>query len=372
MLESGLIVIFLALFGAFSILLTAAFCFWFVFLFDAIRRKWKYYRNALKCLQHGEVDITQKIQVYNAETEFVKNIFLFFMNLVEWLAYILPCIRYMVNFASEYYEEVDKGIFVRGNTSDKEHLTQLFKYSNLPMINRSSYLANVCLVLGIIIIACLCMYLAARHARKSWIKSNKIPYLIGLFLIFAIIAEIISSICYTELIGLWCSKLIITTALVIAWKQYKKLCMVINWSIVDLSISRNRSLLKKQIQMKKRFKKVFSIIWIGLFLLLISEILGATLLTIEIGLSTNNDFFSSLCESSQFPNPAYANVIIILFCVTLTIGIVGGAFIFIPYIGYGLSTMCVILWRLFTGKTGYKTHYHNHFTAYNRYYMVLK
>ena len=369
MLESNLIIIiiFLVLFGTFSILSTVVFVFWSVFLFDAIRRKWKYYRNSLRCIQQGEVDITQNIQVYNAETELVKNIFLFFMNLVEWLAYIIPSIRYMVNFANEYYQEVHDGIYLQGNASDYEHLynvTKIFSHSKLPIINKSLYLANICLVLGIILIACLCMYLAARHAQKSWITSNKIPFLISFFFVMVIIAQIISSICTTELIGLWCNKIIITTSLIIAWKQYKKLCMVINWSIVDLGISRNCSLLKKQIRMKKRFKKIFTIIWIGLFLIFISEIFGAILITIEIVFSTNNDFYSSLCEFSQFSNPEYYNVITIFFCITLTIGIIGGAFIFIPYIGFGLSTLCVILWRLSTGKTGYKTHYHNHMTTH--------
>ena len=367
MLGSRLLIIFLVLFGTFSILLTVVFCFWFVYLFDAIRRKWKYYRNSIKCLQQGEVDFIQQIHVYNAETELVKNLFLFSMNLVEWLAYTLPSTRYMIYFANEYHQKVDLGIYPQENASDYEHsfnVTKFFSHSYLLFINRSSFFANICLVLGIILIASLCMYLAARHAHKSWITSNEIPYLISFFFVIVVITQIISSICSTELIGLWCYKLILTASLIIAWKQYKKLCMVINWSIVDLSISRNHPLLKRQVRMKQRFKNIFSVLWIGMFLLVISEVLGAILITVEITLSTNNDFYSSLCDSPHFSNPEYYNFLVILFCIFLTIGTIGGACIFIPYIGFGLSTMCVILWRLFRGKTGYKTHYHTKYTHY--------
>ena len=34
-------------------------------------------------------------------------------------------------------------------------------------------------------------------------------------------------------------------------------------------------------------------------------------------------------------------------------------FFYIPYNGFGISTMFVILWRLINGKTGYKTHFKN-------------
>ena len=41
------------------------------------------------------------------------------------------------------------------------------------------------------------------------------------------------------------------------------------------------------------------------------------------------------------------------------IGLTGLGLIFFSYVGFGLCTMCVILWRLMRGKTGYQTHFQN-------------
>ena len=49
----------------------------------------------------------------------------------------------------------------------------------------------------------------------------------------------------------------------------------------------------------------------------------------------------------------------VLSLTNLTIGWVGIILISVPYIGFGLSTMCVIFWRLINGKTGYKSHFKN-------------
>ena len=67
-------------------------CFWSIYLIEAIRRKWNIYRRALGCLQQGDCDLQQQILTYNSKTEFVKNVFLFFMNLVEWTGIVLACI----------------------------------------------------------------------------------------------------------------------------------------------------------------------------------------------------------------------------------------------------------------------------------------
>ena len=71
---------------------TISFCFWFIYLIEAIRRKWNISRRALGCLQQGDCDLQQQILTYNSKTEFVKNVFLFFMNLVEWTGIVLVCI----------------------------------------------------------------------------------------------------------------------------------------------------------------------------------------------------------------------------------------------------------------------------------------
>ena len=57
----------------------------------------------------------------------------------------------------------------------------------------------------------------------------------------------------------------------------------------------------------------------------------------------------------KFYNDAYG-----AFCLmAIIMGLISSMVMFIPYIGFGLSTMCAISWRLMNGKTGYKTHYKN-------------
>ena len=71
---------------------TVLFCFWSIYLIEAIRRKWNIYKRALGCLHQGDCDLQQQILTHNSKTEFVKNVFLFFMNLVEWTGIVLVCI----------------------------------------------------------------------------------------------------------------------------------------------------------------------------------------------------------------------------------------------------------------------------------------
>ena len=48
----------------------------------------------------------------------------------------------------------------------------------------------------------------------------------------------------------------------------------------------------------------------------------------------------------------------VLYSVEVFVAVLGSCLIFVPYIGFGLCTMFVILWRLLKGKTGYRTHFH--------------
>ena len=119
------------------------------------------------------------------------------------------------------------------------------------------------------------MYLAARQAKLSWMKSNKIPYLIVFFLISCILTQIVSGIGFIGiLIGNLCYTLLLTFAIFYLVKQYRKLLMIINWSIVDLKISGNNYLLQIQIQMKPKFSRIFKLSFIGYILGLSVLMLG--------------------------------------------------------------------------------------------------
>ena len=344
------------------VITTIVFCFWFVYLLDAMKRKLISYHKELRCIQKGEANSQQEILVYNSKTEFVKYVFLFCMNLVEWLGSAFGCFSYFLSFTRENGHTEDNNypnksihsfhiIYVDIN---KEHY-------NLLIVNSFQMLGNICLITGLILIGSLCMYLAARYAQKSWIKYKSIPYLIAFFLIGEVTIQILASFCSTHIIGSWCDNILFTVAFFIVYKQYRKLCMVINWSIVDLRVSGNLPLLKRQVKMKQTFNKVFRSIWAGIILIIASEFLATIIISSVIILRQKNEskFFLSLCRKSNITSPELYNIIAVLSWVSLTFGIIGGMLFLIPYIGYGLSTMCVILWRLFRGKTGYKTHYQN-------------
>ena len=341
---------------------TILFCFWSIYLIEAIRRKWNIYRRALGCLQQGDCDLQQQILTYNSKTEFVKNVFLFFMNLVEWTGFMLACILsvltyldYTQNPTHKNQSMITLGIYVYfPNNNNGTLFLESFSFSNLH---------NISFVLSIILIASLCMYLAARYAQKSWIKSDKIPFMIGVFLVGEILTQIAASFCYTHVIAVWCDAFLLTASLIIAFQQYRKLIMIINWLIVDLKICNNRTLLRRQIRMKRNFTRIFRLILTGAALVILSQYLESILLTSFIILRENehSSFYKhiSLCEVSYFSSPDVGYIFIILSWIKMILAFVGLSFIFIPYIGYSLIAMCTILWRLCKGKTGYKTHYRN-------------
>ena len=56
----------------------AAFCFWFLYLLQNIIQKRNIYKVAMRNIQHDQNSLSE---AYKAETELVKNIYLFIMNI---------------------------------------------------------------------------------------------------------------------------------------------------------------------------------------------------------------------------------------------------------------------------------------------------
>ena len=343
---------------------TISFCFWFIYLIEAIRRKWNIYRRALGCLQQGDCDLQQQILTYNSKTEFVKNLFLFFMNLVEWTGIVLACILSVLTYTdyTQYPTHRNQSMNILGR-SIYVYFSSNSSGTSFPESSSFPNLHNISFVLSIILIASLCMYLAARYAQKSWIKSDKIPFMIGVFLVGEILTQIAALFCYTHVIAMWCDVFLLTASLIIAFQQYRKLIMIINWLIVDLKVCNNTTLLRRQIRMKRNFTRIIRLILVGSALGIMSEYLESILLTLFIIFRENqhSSFYKylSLCEVSHFSNPDVGYIFIILYWSKITLIIIASSLILIPYIGYSLLAMCTILWRLCKGKTGYKTHYRN-------------
>ena len=359
MFESWFIILFLIFVILLSLLVTVVFCFWSVYLLDAIQRKWKVNRNSLRCIQKGENDSVQQIIAYNSKTEFVKFVFLFFMNLVEWLGFLFGSISLIENFIQQYkqYRLPNKSILNSVHFNCSREDSNIF--SNLYLLHHYSNMDNFFFLLGLVLPASLCMYLSKRFAQKSWIKADKIPILIVIFFLCGIAIQILESFCTTYLIALWCEIFLLVIAFILVVKEYKKLGMIINWSIVDLKNSKNYTLLERQIKMKQHFIKTFTMIWMGGFLMLMSDLINSIEITLTIALDTST-FDDS---DSLFSHPKKVLIFTVLNWISIIIGTIGASFILIPYIGFGLSTMCVILWRLIRGKTGYKTHFHNDLDA---------
>ena len=351
-------------------LITIVFCFWFVYLLDAIRRKWKFYKNALRCLQQENFDSQQKILIYNAKTEFVKNVFLFVMNFIEWLALIFMCIAYVINIAEITILGCQEGNKVTINITNSSHyypiqisciITKIVAYRNPFLVFIFNSLAHFCAVLSFILVASLCMYLANRFSQCSWITSDNIPYLISLCILYQVVYQIIASFCSFLIIAKCFNLFLFTVSTLYASKQYRKLLMVINWTIVDLRVSGNNLLLRKQIKSKKIFIQVFTFIWIGSILVAVYYFIQFLLLLVLIVSQSysSSEIDISLCQDSHTYIPVITDILYILSIANKILFFNGIVIIYTPYVGYGLSTMFVILHRLYTGKSAYRTHFRN-------------
>ena len=326
-----------------DILLTIVTFFWCIYLIDAIKRKYACYRSNLRC-QQGEDDFHNQSLAYIAKTELVKYGFLFCINIVEWLGFTFATIIALINNANYYHHQ---------NLINHTNSSHIALPLDLPIFG------NICMELSLMLAGCLCMYLAERQAQISWIKSNSMPHWICFLLSCSIITQILIIVPYTWIIGLWLDKLLIIFSLIFALKQYRKLNMVIKWSIVDLQVRGSKRLLAKQIRMKRNFNKRFTFVLTGVICILISEILVILFITVKRVLHKEHADILSIFQNSDFSH----NYILQALSLTVTsLSPIGCFIIFFPYIAYGFVTMFVILWRLFKGKTGYRTHFHNQLT----------
>ena len=326
-------------------LYTVVFCFWFIYLVDAMKRKRSFYKATLRCVE-GESDPHEQMLAYNAKTELVKFVFLFCLNLVEWVGITFAYIAFTLYFIGEN-EQRFPSIHLLRVLRELDSKLDFFSFSS----------SN--LVISMVVLGSLCMYLSARYAQKSWIKSNRIPYWICFFLFSSIASQILVAVCYTHIIGKWCDIILVFLSVVFAWKQYRKLDMVIQWSIVDLRVNGDIELLDRHVRMKRRFNRIFTTFLIGVFFVSAAIFVYVITLTTKFVFRLSNQLFTGklLCDTTHTSNfDSYAFVIAdSLIEFLLVIGMLFGS---IFYIGYGLCTMCVLLWRLCRGKTGYRTHFH--------------
>ena len=333
---------------------TVVFCFWCVYLIDAIKRKIICYK--MRCLEN-DTDSLQQQLAYNAKTELVKYWFLFFMNILEWLGCTFTIIAYVLFIVKQYH------VVTNRNDSLIDLDISVYLVYESKELQFKFYIPdfdNICIVLSFALIGSLCIYLTARYAQKSWIKYTTIPYWICFFLISSIISQILVTLCFTNIIGIWCDAILITISIIFAFKQYRKLYMVIHWSTVDYHVSGNKHMLAKQIRMERTFNRIFAIIWLGASCIVIAEFMGAILDTIHKFSNKDASILTSLCGITHLYTPDVSQIYTISLYVQVTLSMIGCLIIFIPYIVTGLVTMSVVLWRLFRGKTGYKTHFPVH------------
>ena len=354
--------------GLVGLLVTFVFVFWFFYLLRAILQKWKYYSYALRIIEYRNNAFEENTVVYNAHTEFVKCLFLFCMNIVEWMAFAINHLSYLL--------KVSRGDTHCQNLQHNNHTHNALEgflqgipcYISSTISNYDSTLHNVILLFGnnlkvlvLILIACLCEYLAGRTSRKSWLKSNNTLPLILIFVVYFIIVQFISVFCTIVILARCLNTLLLTASFVMALRQYKKLNMVIQWTITDLEISKeNNKLLKRTVDKKKMFNRIFNFIWLGTIIIIIDECIRNSLLIAKIELS-KFDYSSvltfSLCDNGNATDSLPMDIIGTSLQIDNVIDLSGIFLFFIPYIGFGVYTIFNTMWGYFTGKTGYKTRY---------------
>ena len=345
---------------------TVAFIFWFIFLLKELLLRKAIYKSALKrCNEYNGTE--QRETVYKANTDYNKSIFLFLINIFEWIAGMYVFVDYM------YFIGISLVIHFRGaDPIENQVNSNIGKYLWGTEILGSYIFSNIMftgynfLLLTLMSTACLCNYLTARYARKSWIKHDKIPYIITLTVVFIIITQISSLFCYLTLIVRWVHMLVLVLVLVFGMHQSRKLRMVINWTVVDLAVGQNNL---KQLNKLKRmivsFRIYITIYWIGCICLFIS-ILGANVnLTSQIVLqnifSPNHHHYNPCTNENNAHNDhklKYITFIETCFSVVENIAcLLGYVLVHVPYTVYGYYTMSVLIWRRVTGRSEYCTRY---------------
>ena len=339
-----------------SVLITIVFCFWFAYLLEAIRQKRNCYNSAMRCSLR---DSHQFAIAYNTKTELVKYVFLSFMNLIEWIAFICVRVASMLELVAAQTPQIDNRnhnqsqLFklsehshyrIGGNTTEREFQLISFIIFNFHILGKN------CIVLSLALIASMCMYLSARYAHVSWIKSNRTYHLICIFVLYLVVNQVIAL--FSTIVARWLNTLLFTLSVIIAIQKVRELTMIINWSIVDLRVSQNNKiLLERYVRMKGSFNRMMSLLSLGVILLLLTEYMENISLTLEILLR------GSICLTVP---PLLKNIIKIFSIVDYITSFMGTACIFLPYLVYGCFTFYAILWRLVRGKTGYTTHFSGH------------
>ena len=140
------------------ILYTVVFCLWSIYIIYGIKRKRSFYKSAFRCVE-GESDTHQHMLAYNAKAQLVKFVYLFCVNLIELVGINLAGVEASMIMIEAYQKELPSHPII---TNSIFQLPPMF---------------NVCAITSLATLGSLCDYLSVRYAHKSWIKSEKFPYL---------------------------------------------------------------------------------------------------------------------------------------------------------------------------------------------------
>ena len=204
----------------------------------------------------------------------------------------------------------------------------------------------------------LCKYLTARYARLSWIKSNTIPYFIFFSVLILVILNLLKFFCHLLFLSeciLWIFEVIL---LGITFREFKRLLMVMNWTNIDLSIAQNRpNLLHRSKLMKKRFKKLIILLWIGGFLFVFHHLIRLTIIGVELILNLIHHHHESrsFCQihTQYIPQPV-TSIMSLLSLISL---LVASLTMTLPSHIASFYLIYVIIWRRVKGKSGFRTHF---------------
>ena len=364
-----LIIVFPVINGIKYVAETIAFIFWFIYLLhDAFKRR-AYYKSLLERIQQPN-DRYSEEEMYVAKTDYVKIIFLFWINIIEWVSSTLVMIEFTYICVEEdafYFCKTFTHTSMPNNSTIPEEVNFKDNFISLwatgylkPYIfSRMLLLGNNLFLFNLIMVACLCNYLASRYARLSWIKYNKIPYIITISIIFMLIAEICSLFCFLNFFVRCVHFIVLAIVLIFGIKQSRKLRMVINWTVVDLEVSKNNpNLIVKFKQMNRRLRNLLAIFWFGCICILISiftaNIRVGVHLVLQIMSEKNHDYF---CPNTKIYIPSYIQT---SFSVVEDIScVLGSIVISAPYILTAFVAMPVLIYLRIRGRTGYKTHFPN-------------
>ena len=339
--------------GLLTLCTAFVFVFWFIYLIKPIRKQWNKYKNSQKYKPYTDCDFQEETALYNTETELKKYIFLFFINIVEWLAFFYNSILYLY----EVFQSHKHCLIVNNNNNSVSahewlkipcFLTATEMHYSSYFFSSILFLGDNLLVLSLILIACLCEYLAARYAQKSWMKTHNQILLISVLVAYMAIIQIMSLFCSIAIITKWFNTFLFTLAFCLAVTQYRKLNMVIKWTIVDLEISKvNKRMLKKIIAQKRAFNFMFKFIWVGTGIMIAIEYIRNVLLIAKLVLdqSSSLNFDISLCYNEQNTNSIVSDVINLSLGLDNIISTIGFVIYFIPYIGVGITEIYTQLWR---------------------------